>query len=179
MESSSVALDEEAIISQLRTIISAGYETVSAIVAVSLKNRSLFPLNVTQWLLYELAMHPKIQGDLRDEICAIPNPSFDDFMNRLTLLDAVVKETLRLHPAILENHHEASTTHITPIFQLIFTRRGKQLPFLFPVVYRKLTCSNWSFLREHSSSFPLMSSKLIQKLGATMHICFGQIVGSM
>jgi len=35
VESSPMSLDEEAIISQMRTIISAGYETVSAIIAVS------------------------------------------------------------------------------------------------------------------------------------------------
>jgi hypothetical protein len=36
VESSPMSLDEEAIISQMRTIISAGYETVSAIIAVSI-----------------------------------------------------------------------------------------------------------------------------------------------
>jgi hypothetical protein len=35
VDSSPMTLDEEAVISQLRTIISAGYETVSAIIAVS------------------------------------------------------------------------------------------------------------------------------------------------
>lgn len=79
------------LISQMRTIISAGYETVSAIVA---------------WMLYEIACNSDFQEQLREEICAIPNPSFDQLDNDLPLLDAALKETLRLHPALLENHHE-------------------------------------------------------------------------
>jgi len=62
-------------------------------------------------LLYELAIHPDIQEELREEISAIPDPSFDDFMNDLPLLDAVLKETFRLHPPILENHHEVRITN--------------------------------------------------------------------
>ncbi|KAF9523587.1 cytochrome P450 [Crepidotus variabilis] len=99
-ESSSSPIREEEIVAQMRTVISAGYETVSAVAA---------------WMLYELATHPKVQDALREEICAIPDHSFDDLNNHLPLLDAILKETLRLHPAILENHHEASETIIVPL----------------------------------------------------------------
>jgi len=57
-------------------------------------------------MLYEIACNSDFQGQLREEICAIPNPSFDQLDNDLPLLDAALKETLRLHPALLENHHE-------------------------------------------------------------------------
>jgi hypothetical protein len=93
----------------MRTIVSAGYETVSAIVAVY----SLFPLvglrcltQSLQWTLYEIAANPELQSKLREEICTVPDHSFDDLNCRLPLLDATLKETLRLHPPILENHHE-------------------------------------------------------------------------
>jgi hypothetical protein len=50
-------------------------------------------------------MNPDLQHDLREEISFCNNPSFDELNQRFPLLDAVLKETLRVHPAILENHH--------------------------------------------------------------------------
>ncbi|KAF8973678.1 cytochrome P450 [Flammula alnicola] len=99
-EASNEPMDEEQIVSQMRTIISAGYETVSAIVA---------------WMLYEISSHPDFQNQLREEIYAIPDHSFEHLNNDLPLLDAALKETLRLHPAILENHHEAAETISIPL----------------------------------------------------------------
>lgn len=104
-------MNEDQVVAQMRTTISAGYETVSAIVAVS-----KFPsspvlsgtyLNTTQWVLYELARNPTLQAELREEVSIAQDSSLDG-LNRFLLLDAVVQETLRLHPAILENHHEVS-----------------------------------------------------------------------
>lgn len=109
-ESSYEPMSEDELISQMRTTISAGYETVSAIVA---------------WMLYEIACDPDFQEQLREEICTIPNPSFDQLNNRLPLLDAALKETLRMHPAILENHHEASETIRVPLSEPI-TETGEQ-----------------------------------------------------
>ncbi|KAL0950665.1 hypothetical protein HGRIS_007450 [Hohenbuehelia grisea] len=93
-------LDEEYIVSQMRTVISAAYETVSAIIA---------------WTLYELASRPKLQQCLREEVSVPGEPSFEDLNTRFPFLDAVVKETLRLHPAILENHHVAAETIGIPL----------------------------------------------------------------
>lgn len=53
-------------------------------------------------------MDPYLQDEVRDEISVAGDPSFDDLNNKYPLLDALVKETLRLHPAILENHHVVS-----------------------------------------------------------------------
>jgi len=93
-------ISEEYIVAQMRTVISAGYETISALVA---------------WILYELAMNPGLQHDLREEISSCGNPSFDELNQKFPLLDAVLKETLRVHPAILENHHVASKTISVPL----------------------------------------------------------------
>ena len=115
-ESSRLHLNGDLIVSQMRTIISAGYETVSAIIAVY----SLFPFTglrvftheCLQWMLYEIAINPEFQTKLREEICAVPDHSLDHSNFKLPLLDAALKETLRLHPAILENHHEVKSLTI-------------------------------------------------------------------
>ncbi|KAG6887487.1 hypothetical protein C0992_012062 [Termitomyces sp. T32_za158] len=93
-------MNEEEVVSQMRSIISAGYETVSAVIA---------------WTLYELSRDQILQAKLREEIHGATEASFDELNSKYPLLDAVVKETLRLHPPILENHHEASETTIVPL----------------------------------------------------------------
>ena len=63
-------------------------------------------------MLYEIAINPEVQTKLRAEICAVPDHSLDRLNIQLPLLDATLKETLRLHPAILENHHEVKSLTI-------------------------------------------------------------------
>ncbi|KAL1704429.1 cytochrome P450 [Schizophyllum commune] len=99
-EASGSQLREEQVIDQMRTTISAGYETVSAIVA---------------WMLYEIAVHPDLQKKLREEVEHAGEPSLDELNVKYRLLDATLKETLRMHPAILENHHEAAETISIPL----------------------------------------------------------------
>jgi cytochrome P450 len=65
-----------------------------------------------QWMLYEIAINPEFQTKLREEICAVPDHSLDHLNFKLPLLDAALKETLRLHPAILENHHEVKSSSV-------------------------------------------------------------------
>lgn len=57
------------------------------------------------WLLWELAHHPEVQEKLFKEICEVmPSPTssvpYDELAN-LPFLKAVIKETLRVHTAIL------------------------------------------------------------------------------
>ncbi|KAG6837898.1 hypothetical protein H0H93_013051 [Arthromyces matolae] len=99
-KASGMGINEEEIVSQMRSIISAGYETVSAVVA---------------WILYELSQNQEIQSTLREELHDATLASFDDLNNKYPLLDAVLKETLRLHPPILENHHEAGENMVVPL----------------------------------------------------------------
>lgn len=80
--------------------------------------------------MYELATHPVIQESLREAIqaynsCGVASESDlnaapgPKSIQDLPLLDAVLKETLRLHPPILENHHEVraipSKVHRSPV----------------------------------------------------------------
>jgi cytochrome P450 len=62
---------------------------------------------IVQWGLIELCRRPELQKRLRDELrAAYPasDPSYDELSSSqgLPMLDAVVHETLRLHPAITE-----------------------------------------------------------------------------
>ncbi|KAH7883794.1 cytochrome P450 [Phlebopus sp. FC_14] len=95
-------MDEEQVAAQMRTIISAGYEPVSATIA---------------WFLYELARNPDHQQAIREEISMTPNSTFDDMNNGCPLLDAFFMETLRIHPPVLENHHQAAETISVPLLE--------------------------------------------------------------
>lgn len=55
---------------------------------------------LTEWVMAELVLHPEVQTKLRNEINeAVGNKNVTDAdMGRLTYLQAVVKETLRVHP---------------------------------------------------------------------------------
>ncbi|KAE9409329.1 cytochrome P450 [Gymnopus androsaceus JB14] len=99
-------MNEAEVVAQMTTTISAGYETVSAIIA---------------WTLYELALDVRLQNELREEVTAagLGDPSYDDLNSNFPLLDAIVREVLRLHPPILENHHEAAETISVPLSEPI------------------------------------------------------------
>jgi cytochrome P450 len=78
-------------------------------------------------MLYEIAINPEFQSKLREEVCAVPDHSLDHVNFHLPLLDAALKETLRLHPAILENHHEAAETITIPLSEPILETGESQL----------------------------------------------------
>lgn len=61
----------------------AGYDTVSCALA---------------WTVYLLARHPRVQADLAAELRALPDGAGFEALDALPLLDAVVKESLRLYP---------------------------------------------------------------------------------
>jgi cytochrome P450 len=68
-------------------------------------------LTLRQWGLIELARRPDLQEALRKELRAkfsTTDPTWDQLMSDLPLLDAVVHETLRLHAAVPETLREAS-----------------------------------------------------------------------
>ncbi|KAF8845290.1 cytochrome P450 [Paxillus ammoniavirescens] len=93
-------MDDEQVAAQMRTIISAGYEPVSATIA---------------WFFYELAMNPERQQAIREEVSLAHDPSYDELNNDFPLLDAFFMETLRVHPPVLENHHQAAETISIPL----------------------------------------------------------------
>lgn len=68
------------------TFLVAGHETTSA---------------ATTWALYYLSRHPEVQHKLRRELSTIPSdtPTMDE-LNSLPCLDAVIRESLRIHQPI-------------------------------------------------------------------------------
>lgn len=60
------------------------------------------------WLFFELAHHPDRVRRLREELATLPSLSPDNLQNA-EYLDALVNETLRLHPPII-----SGTQRLTP-----------------------------------------------------------------
>ncbi|KZT55670.1 cytochrome P450 [Calocera cornea HHB12733] len=95
-------IDDDEIEAQIMTLVFAGYETTSCAIS---------------WALYELALHPASQAALRDELRASASASQPGSgpQPHPPLLDAVIRETLRLHPPVLDLHREAETDDLVPL----------------------------------------------------------------
>lgn len=75
-------LDDDDLQQQLRTMVVAGHDTTAAALA---------------WALYHIHRDCEVRARLADELSADPAPHE---MPRLPYLSAVIKETLRMHPAV-------------------------------------------------------------------------------
>ncbi|QRV87424.1 cytochrome P450 family protein [Ceratobasidium sp. AG-Ba] len=77
-------ISEEEMVGQINTLIFAGHDTTSGTIAC---------------VLQMLAENPKVQAELREELthCSTDEPDYAT-LEAFPLLDAVIKETLRLHP---------------------------------------------------------------------------------
>ncbi len=80
-------LDDEAARDQLLTLLIAGHDTSTALLA---------------WSLHELAEHPAIQARARAEVDTVAGEDAltPAHIGQLEYLDWIIKETLRLHPPI-------------------------------------------------------------------------------
>ncbi|KAK0232608.1 cytochrome P450 [Armillaria fumosa] len=79
-----------------RTFLLAGHETTAT--------------NLS-WLLYELAAHPEHQSKIREEV----KHSYHDDYDSLPFLNAVIKESLRLHPIVHTPTRTAPHDDILPL----------------------------------------------------------------
>ncbi|KAG5724451.1 Cytochrome P450 86B1 [Termitomyces sp. T112] len=86
-----------------------------------------------QWALIELCRNPQIQENLREELKQFSeqDPSFEELTNGLPYLDAVVRETLRLHPALPEANRVAQEDDIVPLTEPITDADGKSIDSIF------------------------------------------------
>ena len=95
-------MSEEEVLSQIKLLLVAGYETTS----ISLS-----------WALAELAQHKDIQDRLREELFqfTVRDPTYEQLTNGLPYLDAVVLEILRLHGPVPETARMAMEDDVIPL----------------------------------------------------------------
>lgn len=101
-----------------RTLLLAGHETSAT---------------STLWILLELARHPDVQDKLRSEIRAVEHAvhgrgdsefTSKDFES-MTYTTAVMKEAMRLHPALYHNYRQAARDDVLPLSKPILTTSGE------------------------------------------------------
>ncbi|KAI0736247.1 cytochrome P450 [Fomitopsis betulina] len=94
-------LSDEDVLAQVPTFLVAGHETTS---------------NATTWCLYALTQAPHVQQKLRDELLGVAtdNPTMDE-LNALPYLDAVVRETMRLHAPVPSSIRIAMRDDVIPL----------------------------------------------------------------
>ncbi|KAK0472463.1 cytochrome P450 [Armillaria novae-zelandiae] len=97
-------LDEDEILSQLATFTLAAEDTVASAIS---------------WTLYELSRCPKYQARVRAEIASLV-----DYEN-MSLLNAAINETLRLHPLMFTFSRHAAENDVIPLSEPITTRVGE------------------------------------------------------
>ena len=77
--------------------------------------------------MYELSVNAVLQNELREELSTTCDPTFDDLRTGYPLLDAVLKEVLRTHPPILENHHQVSEDPRWRFLTLMFPQAAETI----------------------------------------------------
>ncbi|KAG2101117.1 cytochrome P450 [Suillus discolor] len=103
-------MSAEEVVAQMKVLLLAGYETTS--------------ISLT-WVLIELSRHSDVQTTLREELLAFgPDPTYDQLKANLPYLDAVVHETLRLHPPVPESTRLAAADDIIPLSEPVRTVSG-------------------------------------------------------
>lgn len=96
---------------EVPTFLVAGHETTST---------------ATMWALYALSQLPAVQQKLRDELLSVPTdtPSMDE-LNALPYLDAVTRETLRVHAAVPNTIRVAMKDDVIPVSEPFFDKNGQ------------------------------------------------------
>lgn len=94
-------ISDEDVLAQVPTFLVAGHETTST---------------ATTWALYALCLRPDVQTRLREELLTVETetPSMDELVE-LSYLDAVVRETLRLHAPVPSTVRVAMKDDILPV----------------------------------------------------------------
>ncbi|KAJ7750121.1 cytochrome P450 [Mycena maculata] len=117
-ENEKTKLNEDELLSQMRTIIMAGHETTA---------------NSFSWAVLELARQPQIQSRLRSEIRSMERTiqargsygfTTSDIQS-MPYLSAVVKEVLRFHPVSFNNFRQSLTDDVLPLSQPITLQSGE------------------------------------------------------
>ncbi|KAJ7184730.1 cytochrome P450 [Mycena filopes] len=108
-------VSDRVVLAQIPTFLVAGHETTST---------------GTAWALYALAQHPAVQQHLRAELDSLPEDPTMEALNALPYLTNVVKEVLRLHPAIGFTVREAQREDVVPLGRPCVDSRGRRVEAL-------------------------------------------------
>ncbi|GBE88427.1 cytochrome P450 [Sparassis crispa] len=104
-------LTDADVLAQVPTFLVAGHETTST---------------ATMWCLFALSQVPEVQEKLRDELLSVPteNPSMDE-LQELPYLEAVVRETMRIHAPVPSTIRIATEEDIIPLNTPFVDTRGE------------------------------------------------------
>ncbi|KAG9124666.1 hypothetical protein FRC07_010713 [Ceratobasidium sp. 392] len=122
----SQAMSDEEVLGQISTFLVAGHETTST---------------STTWALYALSKQPHIQSKLREELQNAKlgeAPSMAD-LEKLSYLDNVVRETLRVYPAVPIVSRMAFEDAVIPVGQPYKDRYG--------VTHSEIRIQKWDSIR--------------------------------
>ncbi|KAJ3774193.1 cytochrome P450 [Lentinula raphanica] len=104
-------MTDEDVIAQVSTFLVAGHETTSTTLT---------------WALFAMTQKKEIQIKLRKELLQVATESPDmDILNSLPYLDAVVRETLRVHPPFAGIPRVAMKDDFIPLSTAYTDRNGK------------------------------------------------------
>ena len=78
------------------------------------------------WCLYALAQRPEVQARLREELLSVSSdtPTMDE-LYALPFLDAVLKETMRLYPAVPASSRVAMRDDVIPLSEPFIDKKGQ------------------------------------------------------
>ncbi|EIN06514.1 cytochrome P450 [Punctularia strigosozonata HHB-11173 SS5] len=103
-------LTDHEVLSQIPTFMVAGHETTST---------------GTTWAIFALSQAKEVQRKLREELLALPtdNPNMDE-LNAMPYLDAVVRETLRVHAPVGGTMRVAMEDSVIPVSEPFSDKNG-------------------------------------------------------
>ncbi|KAH7343622.1 cytochrome P450 [Rhizoctonia solani] len=113
-------ISEEEMLGQLNTLIFAGHDTTRRVLSAPqctlMDDIASQSSGALACIFQMLAEHPEIQGKLREELqrCPLEDPDYAT-LKSFPLLDAVIKETLRLHPPVTVVERVASRDTVIPL----------------------------------------------------------------
>ena len=106
-------MSDDEVLAQIPTFLVAGHETTST---------------ATSWALMSLAEHPRVQTKLREELASLgtDTPTMDELSETsLPYLDAVVRESLRLHSPVPFAARKAARDDVIPLGTPYTDTRGR------------------------------------------------------
>ncbi|KAI0648738.1 cytochrome P450 [Trametes meyenii] len=171
-------LSTETIIDECATFLSAGHETT----AITLS-----------WFMYSIASYPHVQEKLRKELLSVAteHPTIEQ-LSSLTYLDNVLREVVRLYPAIPSSLRMAMEDDLLPLGEPVYIngvphdwiRVPKGTPIVIPILAInrdkelwgedafEFRPERWDALPEAVSSIPGIWANNLTFMGG-QHACLG------